>query len=171
MTLINRLERMKFPDGSIFTIDMFNGAEEVADADVFATLVLITHDEHCVAVFSPRRDEWSIPGGWREAGESPLECAVREVAEETNLVLDPASLIPCGHEVYTPFRVRGRWPTGGGVLRLFRVELADRPPLAAILDDAVDPCWLSVPQFRERAGDRFWWPMIEAVLEDPAEDP
>ncbi len=31
----------------------------------------------------PRYDDWSLPKGKREAGESDLECALREVAEET----------------------------------------------------------------------------------------
>lgn len=164
MTLIARLERMEFPDGSIFTIDMFAGEIDVPDAEVFATLVLITNGDHCVSVFSPRRDEWSLPGGWREPDESPLQCAIREVTEETSLVLNPASLVPCGHEVYSPIRVKGRWPQQGGILRLFRVELEDRLPVQAILDDAVDPCWISVSAFHDLAGDRFWWPMIEEVL-------
>ncbi len=164
MTLIARLERIEFPDGASFTIDMFAGEGEVCDPDVFATLVLITSGNHCVTVFSPRRDERSVPGGWREPGESPLECAVREVAEETNLVLDPASLGACGYEVYTPLRVQGRWPERGGVLRLFRVELEAQLPVQAVLDDAVDPCWTKVSDFRDLAGERFWWPMIEAAL-------
>lgn len=164
MDLIARLERMEFPDGSIFDVEMFAGDDDVPDDDVFATLVLITNGDHCVTVFSPRRDEWSIPGGYREPGESPRECAAREVTEETNLVLDPVSLTACGHEVYSPIRVQGRWPQHGGILRLFRIELAGRMPVKAILDDAVDPCWMSISAFRDLAGNRFWWPMIEAVL-------
>ena len=173
MNLITRLERMEFPDGSIFDVDLFAGDEagddDGPDDNVFATLVLITNRDHCVAVFSPRRDEWSIPGGYREPGESPRECAAREVTEETSLVLDPAALTVCGQEVYSPIRVQGRWPPQGGVLRLFRVELAERLALQAVLDDAVDPCWISVSAFRELAGERFWWPMMEAVL--PADRP
>lgn len=36
---------------------------------------------------------WITPGGGIEAGESEITAAVREVAEETGLLLDPASLI------------------------------------------------------------------------------
>lgn len=37
----------------------------------------------------PRYDDWTIPKGKREEGESDLECAVREVEEETGLVGRP----------------------------------------------------------------------------------
>jgi len=33
---------------------------------------------------------WDLPGGGREGGESPVDCALRETEEEFGLVLDPA---------------------------------------------------------------------------------
>lgn len=35
---------------------------------------------------------WDLPGGAREPGEGPRACGLRELAEETGLVLDPARL-------------------------------------------------------------------------------
>jgi 8-oxo-dGTP diphosphatase len=32
---------------------------------------------------------WDLPGGGREAGETPLDCALREVEEEFGLTIDP----------------------------------------------------------------------------------
>lgn len=32
---------------------------------------------------------WALPGGWHDAGEQPLETAVRELQEEAGIVLHP----------------------------------------------------------------------------------
>ncbi|TIC86597.1 NUDIX domain-containing protein [Nocardioides sp. GY 10127] len=51
-------------------------------------LLLQERDEH------PRIDPdcWGLPGGHMEPGETPLEAAVRELEEETGLVLSPDEL-------------------------------------------------------------------------------
>jgi 8-oxo-dGTP pyrophosphatase MutT (NUDIX family) len=41
------------------------------------------------------RDEWELPGGQLEAGESPEECVVREVLEESGLAVMAGPLIDC----------------------------------------------------------------------------
>lgn len=62
-----------------------------------AKLVLTCGDQLLVL----RRDDiptipwpgcWDLPGGGAEPGETPVECALRELREETGLVLDPARL-------------------------------------------------------------------------------
>jgi 8-oxo-dGTP diphosphatase len=52
--------------------------------------VVVTHAGQ--VLFGRRRTprgglEWQLPGGWIEAGESPLQAARREVLEETGLEL------------------------------------------------------------------------------------
>lgn len=44
----------------------------------------IDHAE-MVVVHRPRYDDWTLPKGKEDAGETPPECAVREVVEETGL--------------------------------------------------------------------------------------
>ena len=41
----------------------------------------------------PYPGHWYLPGGGREAGESPAACALRETVEEVGLVLEPAALV------------------------------------------------------------------------------
>lgn len=56
-----------------------------------ATLVYALRDEQVLLVrrnSEPNRGLWVAPGGKLERGESPVECAVREMREETGLVID-----------------------------------------------------------------------------------
>ncbi|RYG14636.1 MAG: NUDIX hydrolase [Burkholderiales bacterium] len=45
---------------------------------------------------------WDIPKGGADPGEAPREAALRELREETRLVLEPASLTEIGLLPYTP---------------------------------------------------------------------
>jgi protein-S-isoprenylcysteine O-methyltransferase Ste14/8-oxo-dGTP pyrophosphatase MutT (NUDIX family) len=56
-----------------------------------ATLVYALRDEQVLLLrrtSEPNRGLWVAPGGKLEHGESPVECAVREMREETGLVID-----------------------------------------------------------------------------------
>lgn len=43
------------------------------------------HVVEVLLIHRPHRDDWSLPKGKRKRGESALECALREVHEETGL--------------------------------------------------------------------------------------
>ena len=60
-------------------------------APMLATLVCALRDEQVLLVrreTEPNRGLWVAPGGKLEHGESPDECAVREMREETGLVIE-----------------------------------------------------------------------------------
>jgi len=40
----------------------------------------------------PARGKWTVPAGFLECGETLEECAVRELAEETGVIVDPSTL-------------------------------------------------------------------------------
>ncbi|WIX98256.1 NUDIX hydrolase [Amycolatopsis mongoliensis] len=46
--------------------------------------VLLVHNE---------RDEWELPGGRIEVGETPEQCVAREIAEETGLPVEVAEIL------------------------------------------------------------------------------
>ncbi|MFH8935488.1 bifunctional class I SAM-dependent methyltransferase/NUDIX hydrolase [Streptomyces griseosporeus] len=84
-----------------------------------------------------RRGTTELPGGMVEAGESLPEAVVRELAEETGLVADPADVRLLGlllDRVDDVVRI-----TVGAVVTRWRGEPADQPG--------------------ERVGDWRWWPL------------
>ena len=55
------------------------------EAEVKAAGGVILRDGRVAVVHRPRYDDWSLPKGKLDPGESWEECAVREVQEETGL--------------------------------------------------------------------------------------
>jgi ADP-ribose pyrophosphatase YjhB (NUDIX family) len=48
----------------------------------------------------PARGHWSLPGGLMELGESLTDAVVREVREETGLIVEPVELIELLDRIY-----------------------------------------------------------------------
>jgi 8-oxo-dGTP diphosphatase len=46
---------------------------------------VVVRDDQVIVVHRPRYDDWTLPKGKVEAGETPTDAAVREVLEETGL--------------------------------------------------------------------------------------
>ena len=164
--LIASVPGATFADGSVADVELWTSEEPVEEARVFVATVVVTDATGRYAVtYSPRRREWSIPGGWREPGESVLECALREVWEETGLRLGPEDLRVFGHEDYTPRTRHGLWPGDGGSMQVFRTVLpVAGEELVAAEPDSVDPRWVSAKEFEALAGRQFWWPLVAAAM-------
>lgn len=63
---------------------------------IVAVGVAVLQGDKCLLIKrgkSPRKGEWSLPGGKQELGETMKECAIREVSEETGLNIKLLGLI------------------------------------------------------------------------------
>jgi mutator protein MutT len=49
--------------------------------------------DNCVVLLKNERDEWELPGGKLEPGETPEACVVREIYEEVKLRVRPSKLL------------------------------------------------------------------------------
>jgi 8-oxo-dGTP pyrophosphatase MutT (NUDIX family) len=92
-------------------------------------------------------DWWELPGGGIEAGESYLDAAVREIREETGLVLDPGDVGPPAWRRDATWHSRGVRRIQHEVVVLARVA-ADQPD---IIDGGRTPT-----ELEDYVGFRWW---------------
>lgn len=107
----------------------------------------------------PGRGLWALPGGFVEPDEFVLDAAVRELAEETGLAVDPADLrrsLVATRVFDAPFRdMRGRVITHAS---LFHLQPAEPDlPAAHAADDAAEARWIALDMLRseEMFSDHF----------------
>jgi 8-oxo-dGTP diphosphatase len=114
----------------------------MAEAEVLAAGGLVVRDDGRVAVIHrPRYDDWSLPKGKLEDGESFEAGALREVREETGIEgritgeLDPVS--------YVDRKGRDK------LVRWYRMDVAAEPPPFAPNDEVDELRWVTPAEARE----------------------
>ncbi|MGL5816728.1 MAG: DUF4031 domain-containing protein [Phycicoccus sp.] len=167
---IARMRDVRLAGGIRVDVDLLVSPREVAAARVFATVVLVRDAAGDLAVVhSVWRDQWGAPGGAREAGETVRENAVREVREETGLVVSGAGLRPFGYERFRAVQGPGPWTAGRDLLQFYEATVpGTRPPLSTTHDDTSDRRWVTGEEFADLCSDSFWWPLVEVALNRPA---
>ena len=80
--------------------------------------ILLSHEIHA--------ENWLIPGGGMGTGETPEECCIREVEEETGLIVRPLYQFLTLNEYYEEYRYISHYfvceATGRGQMRLTQRE-------------------------------------------------
>jgi ADP-ribose pyrophosphatase YjhB (NUDIX family) len=163
---VARVTGIRFADGTSADVDLIRSPHEASPGRVLAAMAFVRDEVGNLAVVhSIRRGEWGSPGGWREPGESVRENAVREVREETGLVVRADELVPLGYERFHHHTVGGLWREGEDLLQVYEVCVQGRrPPLAPELDDTSDRRWVTWDEFASLCSHQFWWPLAAAVL-------
>ena len=111
---------------------------------------------------------WELPGGGIDPGETYLEAAVREIREETGLVLDPAAVSPPAWRRDSTWHSRGRRRLQHEVVVRARIAL-DQPPITdggrtpEEVEDYVTARWWPVPEII-RSRERFYPGRLPALL-------
>jgi 8-oxo-dGTP pyrophosphatase MutT (NUDIX family) len=114
-------------------------------------LIFNEHGQLLMAHATGQR-HWDIPKGGADEGETPRQTAVREVQEETGIVLDAQALEDIGHMPYTSRKD----------LHLFRVVLHTRDcDIAQCRCTSFFPHHLSGLMTPE--ADRFKWVDVEDI--------
>ena len=96
----------------------------------------VTSDNEILIIkrgIEPGKGQWALPGGNLEPHETLLECAQRELKEETGIV---ASLVPVAN-----FDAIDRAPGDRCICVLFKAELSTKLEVH-INDDAADYQWI-----------------------------
>jgi 8-oxo-dGTP pyrophosphatase MutT (NUDIX family) len=164
---VARIPALVFPDGTQASVDLVASDRPVTASGVFAAMAFVQDDPGRFAVVhSPRRDAWGSPGGWLEPGESVADAAVREVREETGLLVRVDDLQVCAYERFTvDGEVRGRWRPGRSYLQVFRVRVPEAAPALSATEDDVDGWrWVDRGEFERLCGGDFWWPLVPRLF-------
>ena len=120
-----------------------------------ATLLFVLRDGHVLLIHKKRglgAGKINGPGGRLEPGESPKECAIREVQEE--LCVTPSGVEPCG-ELFFQFM-------DGHSIHGFVFTATDCDGEPTETDEAA-PLWVlrdEIPYDRMWADDRLWMPLM-----------
>ena len=149
--------------GGPHLLDVVGSPHEPVSAAGASVVLIAAPGGWMVLVQSLDREGWAPPGGKREAGETPRLSAVREVAEETSLRLDPAGLSPVGYERITiaEGQQRGAWAAGDNHIAVFGVRVPDRVPVAPQAGDVLAAEWVDSETLLRRCAGQPWWPLVE----------
>jgi 8-oxo-dGTP diphosphatase len=107
-----------------------------------ASLVVVRFEDAVLMLFNDWRQQWELPGGMREPGETARQAAVRELAEETGISSVDLDFIAVAE-------VDLRRPNRQEYTAIYRTDLQDVPQLVV----------------NEEASAFLWWDPQSSVTE------
>ncbi|MBI3855642.1 MAG: NUDIX hydrolase [Planctomycetes bacterium] len=114
-----------------------------------SAFAIILHSRHILLVKARDKNNWQLPGGRLEPGESPAEAVVREVKEETGLRARVG-------------RLTGRYRReDGSVVRIYAARA--RGKLAGAREEIVEQRWVRLREAKEMVGGNTRRRLVEGV--------
>lgn len=117
--------------------------EEDGAPAVLTVDLVVLHAGHVLLIrrgWPPFAGRMALPGGKIDAGEDIADAAVRELAEETGVVVAAAELAPPKF-----YAAPGRDPRGRYVSFAHPITLSGARPVATAGDDATEAWWCPIP--------------------------
>jgi 8-oxo-dGTP pyrophosphatase MutT (NUDIX family) len=114
-----------------------------------SAFAIILHSRHVLLVKARDKQNWQLPGGRLEPGETPAQAVIREVREETGLFARVG-------------RLTGRYRReDGSVVRVYAVRA--RGKLAGAREEIVEQRWVRVRDAKEMVGQHTRRRLVEGV--------
>lgn len=126
----------------------FQTAEAFEDVDAAElpcplSLVVVHSGGEVLFGLNRWRREWEIPGGMREVGESARATACRELAEETGVLVTPATLGWGGRATFSLLD-----PPRRELAAVYVADIVERPAVSSS-DELVDVRWFPLDALPE----------------------
>ena len=114
-----------------------------------SAFAIILHSRHILLVKARDKNNWQLPGGRLEPGETPAQAVIREVREETGLRAQVG-------------RLTGRYRReDGSVVRVYAVRA--RGKLAGASEEILEQRWVRVREAKEMVGQHTRRRLVEGV--------
>ena len=131
-----------------------------------ANVVAVNDAGEILLIHRTDNDNWSLPGGAMEPGESMSDCAVRETREETGVQVEITGLVG----IYTDPRHVILYTSNGEVRQEFSVVFTGRPVggTPTISADSTEVRWVPAPEIRSLPMDRSMRMRLDDFLTAPS---